>query len=299
MPDRVVSYAREHRVELLENQPLSQLTTFRIGGAARYVAHAEPPQLAGLTRLAAQLDLPVFLLGNGSNILASDSGFPGLIIKLKHAEPSFEHGIITAPASMTLAQLASYACKLGLTGLEFAHGIPGTVGGAVYMNAGAYGGQISDCLVSSTCVDAMYAGGEVTLTNADHCFAYRDSIYRHNPALIVTEASFKLTPGVGAEIANQMELLARQRREKQPLEYPSAGSVYKRPPGHFAGKLIEDCGLKGYTVGGAQVSLKHSGFIINRGGAACADVLAVMDHIEQTVQRAFGISLEREVRLLG
>jgi UDP-N-acetylmuramate dehydrogenase len=222
----------------------------------------------------------------------------GLIIKIADAPVRMlDTCTLEASAGTSLARLAVAAAEAGLTGLEFAHGIPGTVGGAVMMNAGAYDGQISDVLVSSCCYD----GAErqfLKLEKDAHLFTYRHSSYMEHPCRVVTSAIFRLQPGNKDAIRAKMSELNSRRREKQPLEFPSAGSTFKRPEGHFAGKLIEDCGLKGYRIGGAQVSEKHAGFVINAGGATCQDVVQLVEYIEQQVYQRLAIRLEREVRVI-
>ena len=292
-------YAREQQIELLQNEPLCDHTTFRIGGPASFFAVVEGSRLAGLIEKVKALEIPFFVIGNGSNLLVSDAGYPGLVIKIAETPiRMLDDCTLEVSAGTPLSRLAMAAANAGLTGLEFAHGIPGTVGGAVMMNAGAYDGQISDVLVSSFC----YADESETffrLEKAEHAFAYRHSSYMDHPGRIVTSAVFRLKPGDKDAIREKMSDLNARRRAKQPLEYPSAGSTFKRPEGHFAGKLIEDCGLKGYRIGGAQVSEKHAGFVINAGGATCTDVLNLMEYIEKTVFETFGVKLEREVRVIG
>lgn len=284
-------------VELLENVPLASLTTFRIGGPARWLARPQTTaELRALRAAAAEAGIRCALIGNGSNLLAADEGFDGLILKLPEGEIERRGDTLCASGGTLLSRLAAAALEAGLTGLEFASGIPGTVGGAVVMNAGAYGGEIAQVLASAEASDAQ--GRCFTLDAAAHRFGYRRSVYKEHPDWVCERACFALTPGDPALIRARMEEMAARRREKQPLDKPSAGSTYKRPEGYFAGRLIEDAGLKGYTVGGAQVSEKHAGFIVNLGGATCADVLALMEHIEAEVAARFGVTLEREVRLL-
>ena len=295
----ILSLARELGLEILENEPLSRHTSFRIGGPARYFAAVEGLQVLQLYSACSAAGLPFVLIGNGSNILARDAGLPGLVCKLAAGELAVEENCIIAPAGCLLSSLAVAAQRAGLTGLEFAQGIPGSVGGGVFMNAGAYGGQLSDTLVESFYIDLDHSeAGERRLAAADHVFGYRHSRYMEQPNWLITRAVFAFSPGDRSAIAALMADLATQRREKQPLEYPSAGSTFKRPEGHFAGRLIEEAGLKGYAIGDAQVSEKHAGFIINRGSATCDDVLALMEHVECTVEARFGVRLEREVRLL-
>ena len=294
----LIAFAKENQIAVLQNEPMREHTTFRIGGPAKLFATVNEEQLALLIRKAKELYIPYIVVGNGSNLLVSDAGYPGLIIKIADAPVRMlDSCTLEASAGTSLARLAVAAAEAGLTGLEFAHGIPGTVGGAVMMNAGAYDGQISDVLVSSCCYD----GAErqfLKLEKDAHLFTYRHSSYMEHPCRVVTSAIFRLQPGNKDAIRAKMSELNSRRREKQPLEFPSAGSTFKRPEGHFAGKLIEDCGLKGYRIGGAQVSEKHAGFVINAGGATCQDVVQLMEYIEQQVYQRFAIRLEREVRVI-
>lgn len=294
----LIAFAKENQIAVLQNEPMREHTTFRIGGPAKLFATVNEEQLALLIRKAEELYIPYIVVGNGSNLLVSDAGYPGLIIKIADAPVRMlDTCTLEASAGTSLARLAVAAADAGLTGLEFAHGIPGTVGGAVMMNAGAYDGQISDVLVSSYCYD----GAErqfLKLEKDAHLFTYRHSSYMEHPCRVVTSAIFRLQPGNKDAIRAKMSELNSRRREKQPLEFPSAGSTFKRPEGHFAGKLIEDCGLKGYRIGGAQVSEKHAGFVINAGGATCQDVVQLMEYIEQQVYQRFAIRLEREVRVI-
>ncbi|MBQ2866258.1 MAG: UDP-N-acetylmuramate dehydrogenase [Clostridia bacterium] len=279
------------------NEPLSRHISFRLGGEAKrfiLLDIADAPAL--LKELAASGEKYAFL-GNGTNVLVRDGGFDGTVIKLKSGEVQVNGGRLSVSAGTTLAQLAQTACEHSLTGLEFAHGIPGTVGGAVMMNAGAYGGEIKDVLVNT--VYCTPEGEVRTLTQKEHRFGYRTSFFKEHPEYLILSAEFEPKRGESSEIKNAMAELARRRRESQPLDKPSAGSTFKRPEGYFAGKLIEDSGLKGFTIGGAQVSQKHAGFVINAGNATCRDVLALCSHIQKTVYDRFGVTLEREIKILG
>ncbi len=295
---KLIAFAREEHIPLWENEPLSDHTTFRIGGPARLFARPENvPQLIALLAFALTNDLKYAVLGKGSNLLVPDAGYDGLVIRTPEEAPRWHADgcTVTVSAGYPMTRLSADAAARGLTGLTFAQGIPGTVGGAVVMNAGAYGGQIADTLVSSRCVSA---DGLRTLTAEEHQLAYRHSIYADHPDWVCAEATFRLIPGDQRQIQEEMADYAQRRRDKQPLEWPSAGSTFKRPEGHFAGKLIEDAGLKGFTVGGAQVSEKHAGFVINKGGATCADVLSLMAQVSDIVFDRFGVRLEPEVRVL-
>ena len=283
-----------------ENEPLSAHTSFRIGGPARWLAEPENVgQLIDLLTVLREKDIPYFIKGNGSNLLAADEGSDGVVIELgsRFAAISVDGSCVCAEAGALLSRIANAALDHSLTGLEFAHGIPGSLGGAVFMNAGAYGGEMKDVVRKVTYLDSKLK--VCTMTGEEAAFIYRGSIFKQHRDWVILSAEMELQPGDPAEISAQMRDLAARRRDKQPLEYPSAGSTFKRPEGYFAAKLIEDCGLKGLQVGGAQVSEKHSGFVVNKGGATCADVLELCGRIYDTVLDRFGVPLEREVELLG
>ena len=280
-----------------EEEPMAAHTTFRIGGAAEVFAAAETTeQAAAVIRLCCEHSIPLLVVGNGSNLLVSDNGIRGVVLHLSSNAITVNGTTVTAAAGVQLAKLCNAACETQLSGLEFAFGIPGTVGGGVYMNAGAYGGQLSDVLRSVTAVTPH--GEIVTMTAEELELGYRHSVFMEN-GYIITEATMELAAGDAVTIRAAMNDYMTRRRDKQPLEYPSGGSFFKRPEGYFAGALIEQCGLKGFTVGGAQVSEKHAGFVINRGGATCADVMALSDAVTQRVKERFGVVLEREVQLVG
>ena len=284
--------------EVLREESMDRHTTFRIGGPAqRFVRPSEVSECGALLSLAEAEGWPVLVIGNGSNLLVSDEGLDALVIhtgRLEGVERTGER-TIRAGAGLSLARLASFARREELSGLEFAHGIPGSFGGAVCMNAGAYGGEMKQVL---SAVTAWFPGeGIQRLEPEALALGYRHSVFSERRG-VVLEAELSLEPGEGCGIAARMEELGRRRREKQPLEYPSAGSTFKRPEGHFAGALIEQCGLKGVRAGGAQVSEKHAGFVINAGGASCADVLALIAHIQETVYRQTGVRLEPEVKIV-
>ena len=277
---------------------MAQHTTFRIGGPARrFVRPAGADECGALLSLAEEEGWPVLVVGNGSNLLAADEGLDALVIHtglLDGVERTGEK-TLRAGAGLSLARLASFARREELGGFEFAHGIPGSLGGAVCMNAGAYGGEMKQFL---SAVTAWFPGeGVRRLEPEDLDLGYRHSIFSEKRG-VVLEAELCLEHKEGGRIAALMEDLGRRRREKQPLEYPSAGSTFKRPAGHFAGALIEQCGLKGARAGGAQVSEKHAGFVINTGGASCADVLALIARIQDTVYQQTGVRLEPEVRIV-
>lgn len=287
--------------QIAENVPLAPYTTFKIGGPAdRLVALESQEQLAAVLALLAEERLPWMVLGRGSNLLVGDRGYRGAALVLEGAFQSaalMEDGAtVKLGAGMSLAAACIFARDKGLSGLEFAWGIPGTVGGALYMNAGAYGGEVKDVAVRVWHMGPDGAPGE--LAGEALGFAYRRSAYTGGDKVIAF-GEFRLRPGEREAIAAKMEELMARRKEKQPYDRPSAGSAFKRPKEGFAAALIEQCGLKGRSVGGAQVSGKHAGFIINTGGATCRDVLALMDLVREEVFRQTGVQLEPEVRVAG
>lgn len=287
------------QVELLEFEPMAHHTTFRIGGPARWMFLPRTAAQAGqVLALCYAQGVQPFFLGNGSNLLVSDAGYGGVILSTAKLEQNLsveDDTAIVADSGVLLARLANFAADRGLSGLEFASGIPGSLGGAVRMNAGAYGGEMSQVLERVDYLDETGTLHSVTSAQCD--FSYRRSVFCKKPWLI-TGALLRLKRGEVPEIRGEMAELNRRRREKQPLEYPSAGSTFKRPQEYFAAALIEECGLKGFQVGGAQVSEKHSGFVINRGGATCADVLSLMDQVKSRVRNKTGVTLEPEVEIL-
>lgn len=281
-------------------EPMSRHTTFRIGGPARWFAvPGSEEELAGLIRLAQEKEIPWKILGNGSNLLVSDQGFSGLVISLEenwNQISRVEDGVLRAGGGALLSRIAAAALKESLTGMEFAAGIPGTLGGAVVMNAGAYGGEMKDILRR---VRVMDARGEAWWMDPKELeLGYRTSCVARKGYLVL-EAELALTPGDSRQIRARMDDLAARRREKQPLEYPSAGSTFKRPEGHFAGQLIDQAGLRGFRVGDAQVSEKHCGFVVNRGQAKAADVMELCRQVRQRVLDQAGVELELEIRCWG
>ncbi len=284
-------------LELLEREPMSRHTTFRVGGPVSLMALPRSAQQAAAAVRAAAAEgiVPIFL-GNGSNLLVPDEGIDAFVIKTVHGleNISAEGTWITAESGVLLSRLAVFARDCGLTGLEFAHGIPGSLGGAVTMNAGAYDGEMAQ-VVSE--VSFLNAAGQVETTD-QFDFSYRHSAFSDGKRLILG-ARLRLRPGDPDAIQARMEELMERRKSKQPLEWPSAGSTFKRPQGHFAAALIDQCGLKGLTVGGAQVSEKHAGFVVNKGGATCADILDLMEQVRERVFAQTGVTLEPEVKLLG
>lgn len=288
----------DYKIEYLLNEPMCRHTTFKIGGNADVFANVKSiDELKNIIGIAKQYDVPYFVLGKGSNLLVSDNGIEGLVINLdgiNNIEIQGETMVCGAGASLRSVCIA--AQKASLTGLEFAYGIPGSLGGALYMNAGAYGGEMSQVVTSATAIDA--SGNEIEFTLADMKLGYRTSVFK-NTGLIITGITIKLTTGDAQSIKNEMDNIFARRRDKQPLEYPSAGSTFKRPEGYFAGALIEQNNLKGVSVGGAQVSQKHAGFVINTGNATCDDVINLIKKIKDTVKQADGVELEPEVIFVG
>lgn len=284
---------------LLFHEPMNRHTTFRVGGEAECMVIVETKdELSQLVSYLGRIEQEYFVLGNGSNLLVGDKGYRGIIVKMgpRLSAVRVERNHIAAGAGALLSQVASAAREAGLSGLEFAAGIPGSMGGAIVMNAGAYGGEMKQIVQM---VRVMDKEGEIlTLDNDTMEFGYRTSIIRDRP-FIVLGVVLKLTPGNKEEIGAKMEELMKQRKSKQPLEYPSAGSTFKRPEGYYAGKLIMDAGLRGYRIGGAQVSEKHCGFVINAGGASAADIREVIEEVQERVRDRFHVRLEPEVIFLG
>jgi len=290
--------------QLKVNEPMKLHTTFRIGGPADFFI--VPDNLSGLIeaiRLCKEYEVPYDIIGNGSNLLVGDKGIRGAVIQLCHTleEVSYEQKedgsvLVRAGAGMLLSKLAKEVAGRGLGGFEFAAGIPGTFGGAVTMNAGAYGGEIKSLILYAALLSDE--GSIFTLHNQDLKLGYRTSIIQEK-GYIVIEGGLILAPGDQQSIQKKIDDLASQRRAKQPLEYPSAGSTFKRPQGYFAGKLIQDAGLKGYRVGDAMVSEKHSGFVINVGSAAASDVVNLMNDVKAKVYESAGVHIEPEIRMIG
>ena len=284
---------------LLLDEPMSRHTSFRIGGPADVMAlpTTEAELIAVLTR-AGEYGIPVTLVGNGSNLLVRDRGIRGLVIKLGNMlnQIEIQGQSMTFGSGVSLALASKKAAEYGLTGMEFAVGIPGSIGGAVYMNAGAYDGDMSKVVTSVRTVDA--AGQVRILTAEEMDFGYRKTALQGS-GLIVTSVTVTMEAGDRIAIQAKMDDFSQRRTSKQPLELPSAGSMFKRPPGYFAGTLIEQTGLKGYTVGGAQVSTKHAGFVVNVGGATAQDVLQLIQDVQEKVQAAHGVFLQPEVLVIG
>lgn len=297
--DKIFEYAAGIGCKAERDVPMSKYTTFRIGGnASVMLTPLNDEQLVSIIKECKKENIKPFILGNGSNMLISDDGLKTVVINMCRPDPSIElvnGDTIICDSGMTMSKVCNFALDNGLTGLEFAFGIPGSAGGAAYMNAGAYGGEMKDVLIECRHIDSD--GNLGSLKGEELGLSYRTSAYEHN-GYIITTLVMKLKKGDKAEIKAKMQELLQRRKDKQPLEYPSAGSTFKRPVGYFAGGLIEECGLKGCSVGGAQVSEKHAGFIINKGGATAQDVLDLIKYVQDRVYEERGIHLEPEVRLI-
>ena len=287
------------RERIIFHEPMSKHTTFRVGGEAECLIPIQSEEELGkLIPYLNQIEQDYFILGNGSNLLVGDKGYRGIVLKFgeQMEQIRVEGTRITAKAGALLAQAAAVAKENSLTGLEFAAGIPGSIGGGVVMNAGAYDGEMKMVVES---VRGMDSEGQIlTLDNDTMEFGYRTSAIKYRP-IVVLEVALQLSQGEKSQIAGRMEELAQLRKSKQPLEYPSAGSTFKRPEGYYAGKLIMDAGMRGYRIGGAQVSDKHCGFVINTGKATAADIREVIEEVQERVKERFHVSLEPEVVFLG
>ncbi|MCL2202199.1 MAG: UDP-N-acetylmuramate dehydrogenase [Oscillospiraceae bacterium] len=290
------TYSKYPGIEKIAGEPMKNHTSFRIGGpvSAMFFPKRED-EVAAIFDTLGEFDISPFVMGNGTNLLVSDEPLDLVVINTMGMSGIEQTGEceITASAGATLAKLAVFAMERGLAGLEFAHGIPGSLGGAVYMNAGAYGGEMKDVVRSSTVFSP--GGGVKEITGSGHSFSYRHSRFSDSGEVVLSSV-IKLSSGGQDSIRAQMDELSQKRRASQPLDMPSAGSVFKRPVGGYAGTMIEQAGLKGYMVGGAQVSEKHAGFIVNKGGATCADVLSLVGHIQEAVFKQFQIRLETEIK---
>ena len=300
--ERLAALCQLEKIPVLWDEPMKNHTSFKIGGpAAALCAPKDRRQLRELVGFVQREGVDSWYIGNGSNLLVSDAGLNGIAILLDSSfdgEIELDGTVLLAPAGKKLSAVCAAACAAGLTGLEFAYGIPGSVGGAVYMNAGAYGGEMKDRLLW---VEYLAPTGEIVrLEQEQLSLSYRHSCFMDAgmQGSCIVRAAFGLQRGEKAAIQSEMDRILNQRRQKQPLEYPSAGSTFKRPQGAFAAQLIDECGLKGFTVGGAQVSEKHAGFVINTGKATCADVLELTRQVRECVQEKTGYLLELEVRQL-
>lgn len=294
----LMEWMNRQGIPYLTDAPMRDYTTFRAGGPADLlVSPKSAEQIRAVLQMCRQLEVPVTLLGNGSNVLVRDGGIRGAALRLgsEFSQIQIEGSMVIAQAGAKLAAVVSAALNAGLVGMEFAGGIPGSVGGGIYMNAGAYGGELSQVLHSALVLTADLE--MVQMPSEALSLSYRHSALMENGALVL-EGRFCLKPGDTAAAREYLRELAARRREKQPLDLPSAGSTFKRPAGHYAGALIESAGLKGFSIGGAQVSEKHAGFVVNRGGSA-ADILALIRHVQECVSAQSGIWLEPEVLILG
>lgn len=300
MTDEILGFLKQNFKEnqLLFNEPMKNHTSFKIGGNADVLILPEAlEEIEKLIKYFNENNFSYFVMGNGTNLLVSDKGFRGAIIKLakNFSDIRVEGDKIIAQSGAFLSKIANTALNNSLTGFEFASGIPGSLGGGVCMNAGAYGGELKDILKSITVLDK---GVIKTLSCEEAELEYRNSRILKEK-MVVLEAEIQLQKGDKEKISSTMKELKEKRNEKQPVEMPSAGSTFKRPEGYFAGKLIQDSGLRGFSVGGAQISEKHCGFVVNKGGATCNDVLELCDKVKEIVYDKFGVTLEREIRVLG
>lgn len=297
--DSFIRFTDGKDCRIITDAPMSEQVSFKTGGNADILAFPYNAQcLAEIIKYAKENDIPITIIGNGSNLLISDNGIRGIVVKTAGALNKTEcnDSIITADAGVSLSKVCTIALENKLSGAEFAYGIPGTIGGAVCMNAGAYGGEIRDILLDVTHITPDGKIETVEVQKLD--LSYRHSFYSNNPDYIITSARFKLHKDSPAEIKTKMDDFISRRKLKQPLEYPSAGSTFKRPEGYFAGKLIEDCGLKGYKIGGAMVSEKHAGFVINYNHATTKDITELIKYIQKTVKEKTGVTLETEVKMI-
>ena len=285
-------------INVYTNESMKKHTTFRIGGNADYFLIPEnTSELQSAIKICRANNIPYFILGNGSNILVSDKGIEGAVISTEKLNTiEVYEDTIYAQAGAKLSKTASIAAENSLSGFETLSGIPGTVGGAVFMNAGAYGGEIKDVALEVYAIDEN--GNEKTFSNSECNFGYRSSVFSSGE-YIITGAKFRLRTKDKDEITAQMRDYAERRRDRQPLSFPSAGSTFKRPEGYFAGKLIQDSGLRGFAIGGAAVSEKHCGFVVNTGNATCSDVVNLIDYIKKCVYEKFGVMLHEVVRSIG
>lgn len=295
--DNIAQLASDLGCEVHFNEPMKDHTRFKVGGNAKlFIEVLNTTALSELYKSISKISLPVKVIGNGSNIIVSDKGIDCIVLHLSGEFNNINlinNTMIESGASVKLSKLCDTALENSLSGLEFAFGIPGLVGGAVYMNAGAYGGEMKDIVESCTCIDEL--GNEHTLSNSQLDFSYRHSVFS-NKNYIITKVRFNLAVGDKADIKLKMNEFLDRRKSKQPLNYPSAGSTFKRPTGYFAGTLIEECGLKGKSIGGAMVSEKHAGFIINKDNATADDIINLIKFVQDTVLKEKGVKLECEVK---
>lgn len=290
-----------NKKNILKNEPMSKHTSFKIGGNAEYfIKIASVQELKSVLKIANQNKIPITLIGNGTNILVREGGIKGFVIKLELNEFKIKRNtneiLITVESGMALATLATIAIKEEISGLEFLSGIPGTIGGAIRMNAGAYGSEMKDIVVKTRYM--TYDGKIKTLSLEEHNFTYRNSIFSELPVIIL-DTTIKVKKGNKKEIEEKIKEYSISRREKQPLEYPNAGSTFKRKEGIITAKLIDECGLKGFNVGDAEISTKHAGFVVNKGKATANDVLELVKHVQKQVKEKFNIDIELEILVLG
>ncbi len=299
MTDIVKKALSELGCEYDENISMATRTSFKTGGNAEFMVYPDNiEQLSSVLRVCKNNSVKTYIIGNGSNILVSDNGLSGVVVRLSNNLSDIvlrDETTIEVESGASLKKLCLFALENGLSGLEFAYGIPGTAGGAAYMNAGAYGGEMKDVLFKCEHIDSD--GNKGFFENEDLKLGYRHSVYSDS-SFVITKLYLKMKKGDPEEIKALMNLNMEKRKAKQPLEYPSAGSTFKRPEGYFAGALIEECGLKGFSVGGAQVSEKHAGFVINKGEATTGDILELINHIQKVVLEQKGVKLETEVKYL-
>ena len=296
--EKLITFLELNKIKYSQNEPMSAHTTFKVGGnAALMIYPSSKQQIADIVKLCRAEGVRLLTIGNGSNLLVSDNGINAAVVCLSNDFAEIRligDDVIFAESGASLMKVCRFALEHSLSGLEFAYGIPGSCGGGAFMNAGAYGGEMKDVLYKCEHIDSN--GNEGALEGDDLKLSYRHSAYYDN-GCIITGLYMKLAKGNPDEIKAKMDDLLSRRKDKQPLEYPSAGSTFKRPEGYFAGALIEECGLKGKTVGGAQISEKHAGFVINRGGATCKDILELCRICCETVMKEKGVKLEMEIRV--
>jgi len=297
--ENIIKLSKELNIRYLENEPMKKHTTFKIGGPARLMVFPESEaQAAAIVKCCKQNQIRLMALGNGSNLLVSDEGIDACVLCFDSGFSDIrllDENVIFAQSGASLMKVCRFALENGLSGLEFAYGIPGSCGGAAFMNAGAYGGEMKDVLAECRHIDET--GNVSSLKGRDLQLSYRHSAYYDNGCPI-TGLYLRLNKGSREEIKAKMDDFLQRRKDKQPLEFPSAGSTFKRPAGYFAGALIEHCGLKGKSVGGAQVSEKHAGFVINKGNAKCSDVMDLCAFCSKTVLKETGVKLEMEIRVV-
>ncbi len=286
--------------KVIFNEPMKKHTTIKVGGNADVmVMPSTNEDIINVLKFAKENNIPITIIGNGSKLLVTDKGIRGIVIKIssKFSNYTIDGEYVTACAGMSMPKLSRIVMKEGLSGLEFACGIPGVLGGGIRMNAGAYGSEISSVLVRTTYIDDEL--NIKTLEHDEHNFSYRYSYFKDHPSFVIISAEFKLERKDISKIKEKMDENSKSRKEKQPLEYPNAGSTFKRPDGFYVGTMLEELGLKGYRVGDAEISTKHAGFIVNRGNATAADVMAVIEYSKNKVYEKYGVKLENEIEIIG